>query len=247
MSGEIGKFIDREWISRSETETIIKETADSILRRKRNKLQIDSSELVRKRSALLKRFLNETINYAVSFQLLSLFSEEELMKLKSFAGQFNNYADMIDKLKRIGFPLRGIPLALQEDAKELSAVLEKRDWSQRYRGDYPWESIFYPEMLALYFVAFGEEPRSTANPTYSESPGATVFFFHFVLEYIHDAQSKLKYDEHFKDLSKDELTWKIPTEHDLRNRISKWKKHPRNACEDQKAWRVNAKFYESFL
>ena len=247
MSGEIEKFIDREWISRSETDIIIKETVESILRRKRNTPHIDLNEVLHNKSAFLHRFLNEVINYAVSFQLLNFFSEADLIRLRNIASNLEKYSELIDKLKRIGFPLEQIPPALRRDAKQLIDVLGKRDASKRYKGQAPWESVFYPEVLALYSIVFEENPKSTANPTYNDTPGSTVVFLHLILEYVHDAQTCLEYEGHFKDLSSNKVRWKIPTHHDLRNKIDKWKKHPRNATEEEKAWRRNARFYEQFV
>ncbi len=247
MSSGIEKFINREWISQVQIEAIIKETAASIALRNWRKKNTDAIEIDKIKHSFLHRFLNEAINYAVSFQLLNLNKKQNWNDLKNLSRDFIHYAESIDMLIKIGFPLGNIPQDLRRDAEKLHNGLKQRDGSQRYSGRQAWEAVFYPEALALYRVVFGEEPKATANTASGHQPGAAIVFLQYIVETVHDAQCELGFAEHFQEHSNNPVIWKFPSPDSLRVNIHKWKKYPLEVDEEEKAWRVNVRFYEEFL
>ena len=247
MSSGIEKFINREWISQGQIEVIIKETAASIAMRNLRRKNIDAIEIDKIKRSFLHRFLNETVNYAVSFQLLSLNKEQDWDDIKNSSRKFICYAESIDRLIKFGFPLENIPQELRRDAKKLHDVLEQRDGSQRYSRRQAWEAVFYPEALALYCVVFGEEPKATANTANDHPPGAAIVFLQYIVETVHDAQRELGFAESFREQSNNPVTWAVPSPNSLRVNVAKWKKYPLEVGEAEKTWRVNVRFYEGFL
>jgi hypothetical protein len=98
MSGGIEKFINREWISQGQIEAIIEETAASIAMRNLRRKNIDAIEIDKIKLSFLHRFLNETVNSAVSFQLLSLNKEQDWGVINNLSQNFICYAESIDRL-----------------------------------------------------------------------------------------------------------------------------------------------------
>ena len=181
----------------------------------------DAANLSLDRSNCPEKFrncLNEIIGSAVWYQIKGLRRKSDARKLLKLSNAILEYNELSDRLNKEGDNLPTIPNGLLGQIQLLQFDFSQVVAQRKTRKTTNWIHIFYPECLALYAAAFGQDPKSTYNPHTAQSDNSTILFFEHILIHVGNKQDALGFDDRFGcDHEKTSLCWGLRSN---RNTIS---------------------------